>query len=123
MGFRGWHGVTDKSNNLLAVSYEPIEGTLACRFKSRQEPYLYQNVPENVYQILLRSPYAGSYFRKYVKDKYALLGEKLPPPFQGQVPPKILPKVVEVPQPETGMQMSLWGSRGSRKAKQHSTHS
>jgi hypothetical protein len=101
MGYAGWHGVTDKSNQLLAICYEPIEGTLGCRFKSRQEPYLFTNVPENVYQVMLRTPYAGSYFRKHVKGKYPMIGENLPAPYQPteKPTPKDIPVIV-VPNPE-----------------------
>ena len=114
--YSGWRGVTDKSNNLLAISYEPIEGTLACRFKSRQEPYLYANVPESIYQILLRSPYAGSYFHKHVKGKYALVGENLPPPFKVTPPDKKLPPMREKPTGTPEPQMSLFvGAKGTKK--------
>jgi hypothetical protein len=126
VGYRGWHGVTDKSNNLLAISYEPISGVLACRFKSRVEPYLYDGVPENIYQIRLRSPYAGSYFRKHVRDKYKLIGEDLPEPYQPtELPNKIPPATVEIPVPAK-MQMALFADiRGSRpkRPKRASTHS
>jgi hypothetical protein len=53
---------------MLAVCYEPVEGSLACRFRSGI--YVFQGVPENQYQILIKSPFAGSYFRKTIKDKY-----------------------------------------------------
>jgi hypothetical protein len=68
--FSGWRGVTDPSGSLVCVSYEPIEGTLACRFKSLAEAYIYEGVPEAKYQVLISSPYAGTYFRKQIKDKY-----------------------------------------------------
>lgn len=83
-----------------------MEGTLACRFKSREQPYLYANVPENAYQILLRSPYAGSYFRKQIRDKYPLIGEKLPAPYQPREKPtpKDLQPIVEIVR-----ETNLWG--------------
>ena len=122
--FRGWHGVTDKSNSLLAVSYEPIEGSLGCRFKSREKPYIFANVPEQIYQILLKSPYAGSYFRKYVKDKYTLIGEEVPESYQPtEAPtPKDIP-VIEVPNPEKNLFGEVTGGSPRRKTKKHSTHS
>ncbi len=70
--YRGWHGVTDNKHILIAVSYEPVEGTLACRFVAG-EPVIHLNVPENLYQILLRSSYAGSYYRKQIANKFPLL--------------------------------------------------
>ena len=113
--YRGYHGVQDSKHSLLCVSYEPIEGHLGCKVQSREEPYIYVGVPENIYLILLRSPYAGSYWRKHVVGKYPLLGENLPPPFQGDVPPKVLPKTVEVPKGTPEPQMSLFPGRGSRR--------
>lgn len=74
--YGGWHGVSDHLHILLAVSYEPIEGTLACRF-STGEPLLYANVPENMFQILIRSKFAGAYFRKHIGRKFVCLN---PPP-------------------------------------------
>lgn len=72
MGYRGWHGVTDPKHILLAVCYEPIDGTLACRFNTG-DPVMHINVPEVKYQILLKSPFAGSYYRKHIKPKYPYL--------------------------------------------------
>jgi hypothetical protein len=66
--YSGWRGVTDPSHSLICVSYEPIQGSLACRFKTGV--YVFEGVPENKYQILLKSPFAGSYFHKQIKDKY-----------------------------------------------------
>lgn len=65
---RGWRGVTDPSYSLLAVCFEPVEGTLACRFRSGV--YVFLGVPEAQYQILIKSPFAGAHFRKTIKDKY-----------------------------------------------------
>lgn len=69
MGYSGWHGVTDHLHILIAVSYEPVSGDLACRFNSGAD-WIYYEVPEQKYQILIRSPYAGSYFRKHIKEKF-----------------------------------------------------
>lgn len=74
MGYAGWHGVCDPSGVLVAISYEPIEGTLCCRLRSG-EIYLYLNVPEDKYQILLRAKFAGAYWRRKIKDYY----ECIPP--------------------------------------------
>ena len=67
---------------------------------------MYGPIPENIYQILLRSPYAGSYFRKHVKDKYPMIGAEDLEPYQPTepIPEKNLP-VIEVPNPE----MNLFG--------------
>jgi hypothetical protein len=50
-----------------------MEGTLACRFKSTADAYIYLEVPEAKYQSLIRSKFAGSYFRKQIKDKYTCI--------------------------------------------------
>jgi hypothetical protein len=73
-GYRGWHGVTDPSGSLICVSYEPIEGSLACKFTGGI--YIFEGVPENKYQCLIRSKFAGSYFRKQIKDKYPCIDPK-----------------------------------------------
>ena len=107
MGFRGWHGVTDHLHILLAVSYEPIEGTLACRF-STGEPVIFSNVPEEKYQILLRHKFAGSYFRKHIRAKYAVLGSP-PPDYQPTEPlPAKKIRMEEIPTGNPEPQMSLF---------------
>jgi KTSC domain len=98
MGFRGWHGVTDPQHVLIAVSYEPVEGTLACKMVSG-EPVIHSGVPEAQYQILLKSPFAGSHYRRFIRPKYPVLNPK-PAKFKaGPLPEKKLPKV-EYPSPQ-----------------------
>lgn len=80
--YSGWRGVQDHKHSLLAISYEPIEGTLACRFASSDVAYMYAGVPERIYEILLHSPFAGSYLRKHVMRSYRCLNEQ-PPPYAG----------------------------------------
>jgi hypothetical protein len=77
--YSGWRGVQDPSYSLLAASYEPVEGHLAIRFKSGI--YVFEGVPEHKYTCLIRSIYAGAYFRTQIKDKYPCidpLGNLLP---------------------------------------------
>ena len=81
MGYAGWHGIQDHLHQLIAVSYEPIEGHLCCRFHSTDEVYIYVGVPEAKYQTLLKSPYAGSYFRKFIKGVHRCLNE-VPPEYK-----------------------------------------
>jgi hypothetical protein len=66
--YSGWRGLTDPSYSLLAASYEPVQGHLAIRFKSGI--YVFEGVPEHKYTCLIRSIYAGAYFRTQIKDKY-----------------------------------------------------
>ena len=80
--YSGWRGVTDHKHSLIAVSYDPMDGYLGCRFHSTDTPYIYAGVPEAKYQTLIHSPYAGSYFRKHIMGAYRCLNE-IPPPYQG----------------------------------------
>jgi hypothetical protein len=58
-----------RGRNLIAVDYEPVDGVLVCRF-SKSGEYRYKGVPENVYQSLLKVPFADSYFTKVIKGKF-----------------------------------------------------
>ena len=75
MGYAGWHGISDHLHMLLAVSYEPVEGSLACRFNTTEEPVVYLKVEEHRYNCLLRSKFAGSYFRKHIRGKYECISD------------------------------------------------
>ena len=95
----GWHGVQDHLHMLLAVSYE--QGMLACQFYTG-EPIIHVGVPENIYRILLRTPYAGSYYRKYVKGKYPCPYETKAKPYRPREKPNPKPRpeapIVDAPQ-------------------------
>ena len=75
MGYAGWHGISDHLHILLAVSYEPVDGSLACRFNTTEEPVVYLKVEEHRYNCLLRSKFAGSYFRKHIRGKYECISD------------------------------------------------
>jgi len=107
--YRGWRGVTDPSHVLLAVQYEPVSGTLACRFASTEEPYAYLEVPENIYDILCRTPYAMAYLRKHVVGRYTCLNEK-PPAFKPKEKPS--PKKIAKTEPRPSATMSLFLNLG-----------
>jgi KTSC domain len=68
----GWHPVTDPSKPpMIGVRYLSIddsEGYLAVRWPSCM--YIYEGVPRRIFYILRRSAFAGSYFRKYVRNLY-----------------------------------------------------
>jgi hypothetical protein len=98
--YSGWRGVTDHLHILVAVSYEPIEGHLCCRFKTG-DPVIFSGVPEAKYQTLIHSPFAGSYFRKYIRGAYPCPFESELSPYQPKekVTPKNL-KPVEYPNPQ-----------------------
>ncbi len=63
----GWHGVCDNKHMLLAVSYG--NEILSVRFNTGTSGF-HVGVPKRIYEILLRSKFAGSYYRKYVRDVY-----------------------------------------------------
>jgi hypothetical protein len=81
MLYQGWHGVTDHLHILIAISYEPVGQSLACKFNTG-EPLIHVGVPERQYQILLSSPYAGSYYRKHIRSRYPCPDAFCPPPYK-----------------------------------------
>jgi hypothetical protein len=81
MSYRGWHGVQDHLHILVAVSYEPVDASLACKFNTG-EPLIHVGVPERKYQILLTSPYAGTYYRTHIRSKYPCPFAQNPPPYK-----------------------------------------
>ena len=106
MGYAGWKGVTDHLHILVAVSYEPVEGHLSCRFNSG-EPLIHSGVPERLYQILLHSPFAGSYYRKHIRGNYPCPFATNPPPYK---PTQSIEKKLP-PLPETKpIELDLFGS-------------
>jgi hypothetical protein len=66
---RGWRGVTDNLHILLAVTYVPEGGILACHFNQGVD-LVHVDVPEKCYQAIIHSPFGGSYYRKYVRSVY-----------------------------------------------------
>ncbi len=58
------------SENILSISYEPIESKLIVTFMSLGK-YSYDNVPYSVYDDLLQSKKKTETFNKLVKGKYA----------------------------------------------------
>ena len=56
---------------LLAVSFDPTDGTLVCRFAGGQM-VIHLAVTERIYSILIRSPFAGTYYRKYVQSRFQI---------------------------------------------------
>ena len=106
---RGWRGVTDNLHILLAVTYVPEGGILACHF-NQGEDLVHVDVPEKCYQAIIHSPFGGSYYRKYVRNKYPCPFAECAPPYQPKEKPskkKLLP-IKEVPDGETPAQASLF---------------
>jgi hypothetical protein len=61
---------TVSSTNLASVGYDPISRVLEIAFHSGGV-YRYSNVPESIYQGLLRANSKGTYFNSYIKDRYS----------------------------------------------------
>ncbi len=81
--YGGWHGITDHLHILVAVSYAPLEGgMLSCRMCSGP-PVTHIGVPEEKFHILLRSKFAGSYYRKHIRNQFPIIGQEIPEPYQG----------------------------------------
>lgn len=59
------------STAVQAASYNPQTDTLTLWFTSGGQGYDYYNVPQHVYEGLLRAPSKGQYFNAYIRDRYA----------------------------------------------------
>jgi len=106
---RGWHGVTDRNHVLLACSYEPVEGTLALRFNTGI--LMYFGVPENVYELLIKTPFALKEYNRRVRNLYrGVDANGTPMPFNpdGPLPKKKQHPVQEIPNGTAEPQMSLF---------------
>jgi hypothetical protein len=109
MGYRGWHGVTDRNHVLLACSYEPVEGTLALRFNTGI--LMYFGVPENIYELLIKTPFALKEYNSRVRGLFPgvdVNGTPMPCNPDGPLPKKKLKRVQEVPDGDAKPQMSLF---------------
>ena len=120
---RGWRGVTDNLHILLAVTYVPEGGILACHFNQGVD-LVHTDVPEKCYQAIIHSPYGGSYYRKNVRNKYPCPFAECPPPYKPEpvlTKKKIAPVKEKLDGPAQPPQMSLFllldkkaGRRGKR---------
>ena len=57
------------SSFITNVSWDPNSEILMLRFVSGST-WAYHNVPEDVYEALVRSPSVGEYFNKHIRSKY-----------------------------------------------------
>ncbi len=123
---RGWRGVTDNLHILLAVTYVPEGGILACHFNQGVD-LVHVDVPEKCYQAIIHSPYGGSYYRKNVRNKYLCPFAEHPPQYRPTEKPsgkKIAPVKEKLDGPAQPPQMNLFmlldvksGKRGGRQKK------
>lgn len=58
------------STNINDVSYDPKSQTMSITFKDGSI-YNYLNVPEGVYERLLKANSVGSYFAMYIKNRFS----------------------------------------------------
>ena len=91
------------------MTYVPEGGILACHF-NQGEDLVHVDVPEECYQAIIHSPFGGSYYRKYVRNKYPCPFAECAPPYQPKEKPneKNLPAVKEKPDGETPQQGNLF---------------
>jgi KTSC domain len=57
------------STNLRSVGYDEDPQTLEVEF-ANGEVYEYQSVPEAVHRSLMQAPSKGTYFNRYIKERY-----------------------------------------------------
>jgi hypothetical protein len=58
-----------RSSNIKSIGYDPKSETLEIGFHSG-DIYQYFDVPESIFNSLMSASSHGSYFHKYIKDKY-----------------------------------------------------
>lgn len=58
------------SSFVTNVSWDPNSETLMLRFVSGST-WAYYDVPQDIYESLVRSPSVGEYFNKHIRNKYA----------------------------------------------------
>lgn len=57
------------SSNLSAVGYDPATETLTIEFNDGGL-YEYYNVPQRIYEGLMRDSSKGGYFHRFIRDSY-----------------------------------------------------
>jgi hypothetical protein len=57
-----------QSSNIAAIGHDPINLTLTVAFKSGAR-YMYQHVPTNLFDQLIKSDSVGSAFHKLIKSQ------------------------------------------------------
>ena len=59
-----------QSSALEQVSYDPDAQTLVATFRDSGRTYVYDEVPEEVYDSLLFSDSLGAYFNAHIRDNF-----------------------------------------------------
>lgn len=60
-----------KSSNIQSIGYEEFTMTLEVIFKPRGSVYYYKDVPKEIWEQFKNSESKGTYFARFIKDKYA----------------------------------------------------
>lgn len=58
-----------RSKDIAIIGYDKEEALLEIAFRNGGV-YHYSQVPETIYQALMKAPSCGSYFNQEIKDKY-----------------------------------------------------
>jgi hypothetical protein len=58
------------STNLASVGYKKRDKTLEVRFKSNGSVYQYENVPEEVFDGLMKAESKGQYLHNHIRGAY-----------------------------------------------------
>ncbi len=60
-----------QSSAIEQVSYDSDAHTLIATFRSSGRTYVYDEVPEEIYDSLLFSDSLGAYFNTHIRDRFA----------------------------------------------------
>lgn len=58
------------SSAIYSVGYDPFSCIMEIQFKGTMEVYRYWNVPQSVFDGLMRAGSKGAYYNRYIKDRY-----------------------------------------------------
>ena len=59
-----------QSSALEQVSYDEVSQTLCATFRDNGRTYLYEEVPQEVYDGLLFADSLGAYFNSHIRDQF-----------------------------------------------------
>ncbi|KKM90278.1 hypothetical protein LCGC14_1240380 [marine sediment metagenome] len=81
-----------ESSNIAAIGYDEFQAELHVQFKGRPTVYVYQDVPRNIFDDIMRSESKGAFLSAQVKGVYTFdkLEEKAPPVLEEAAPTKDL---------------------------------
>ncbi|MFO1247417.1 MAG: KTSC domain-containing protein, partial [Alphaproteobacteria bacterium] len=59
-----------QSSALEQISYDPEGHTLCATFRDSGRTYIYEDVPEEIYDSLIFSDSLGAYFNAHIRDRF-----------------------------------------------------